>query len=242
MKVLGPAYLASFAANALIAAGQDGGEYGSASHPPDIVRICLMQRELEKKRLVIPLKGELAEYRDVARMFYLANEYRGELERLHLAMNPPEDAPDLQHVPLTEFADRIVEKIDEVVQHERELVPGDFHETPHLAHRLEQGVLIGSHPSHDALEQVRGKIPIENQQAALTRFELKQLFTAAGAAIQESRTSPWEIVNAGWLHKVQVLYPYAFSLFFTESGSIVEKIGEFDARLLATDEVLLKSI
>ena len=32
------------------------------------------------------------------------------------------------------------------------------------------------------------------------------------------------------------------SLFFTETGSIVEKIEEFDARLLATDEVLLKSI
>ena len=41
---------------------------------------------------------------------------------------------------------------------------------------------------------------------------------------------------------MQVLYPYAFSLFFTETGSIVERIEEFDSRLLATDEVLLKSI
>jgi hypothetical protein len=243
VKVLGPAYLASFAANALIAAGQDGGEYGSTSHPPDIVRVCLMQRELEKKGLRIPLAGELAEYRDVGRMFYLANEHRGELERLHLAIAPPEDAPDLQHIPpLTEFADRIVDRIDEVVRHERELVPGDFRETPHLARRLEQGVLIGSHPSHDALEQLRRQIPPADRQAALARSELEQVFAAASAVIQESRTSPWEIVNAGWLHKVQVLYPYAFSLFFTETGSIVERIEEFDSRLLATDEVLLKSI
>ena len=92
VKVLGPAYLASFAANSLIASGQDGGDYGSTSHPPDIVRLCLMQRQLEKKGLTIPLSGELAEYRDIARMFYLANEHRWELERLHLAIAPPDDA------------------------------------------------------------------------------------------------------------------------------------------------------
>ena len=65
----------------------------------------------------------------------------------------------------------------------------------------------------------------------------------AKAAIQETHTLPWEIINAGWLHKVEVLYPAAFSLFFAPGTSrLSDKIDEFDGRQASTDEVLLKSI
>ena len=60
--------------------------------------------------------------------------------------------------------------------------------------------------------------------------------------IQETRTTPWEIINAGWLHKTQVMYPEAFKLFFEKEGCVLDKINEFDSRLQATNRVLLKSI
>ena len=69
IKVLGPAYFASFAASSLIAAGSDGGEYGSKTHPPDIVRICLMRRMLDKKDLDLPLTKDFGSFESLAQLF-----------------------------------------------------------------------------------------------------------------------------------------------------------------------------
>ena len=64
-KILGPAYLVSFLAFTLLEANLVAAEYGSASHPPDIVRICMMQRVLENRGLKIRLQGELSEFQDI---------------------------------------------------------------------------------------------------------------------------------------------------------------------------------
>ncbi len=53
----------------------------------------------------------------------------------------------------------------------------------------------------------------------------------------------WEIVNAGWLHKIEDIYPQAFSLFFgSDNTPIEEKIAGWGEELEGIDRLLLKSI
>ena len=42
-------------------------------------------------------------------------------------------------------------------------------------------------------------------------------------AVQESRVLLWEIVNAGWLHKIENIYPRAFTLFFDSDDTPLEE-------------------
>lgn len=239
-KVLGPAYLASFSAFALITTGLDGGDHGSKSHPPDIVRICLMRRMLDKKNLKVPLAGIFSEFGDLARLFYLLNEERNRIDRSFLALGPPDDAPDLEHLRITDFADEIVERIDAALDHTRELQASDYLRLPQLANRLGDGVLIGSFadrtPIEAALVRWGGDASAGDSEAR------KAAYLALKAAVQEQPVLPWEIVNAGWLHKVTTIYAMGCESLFSGSGAILDKIDDFDAKLLATDEALLKSL
>ncbi|HQU46718.1 MAG TPA: hypothetical protein PK867_28190, partial [Pirellulales bacterium] len=239
-KILGPAYLASFSAFALITTGLDGGDHGSKSHPPDIVRICLMRRMLDKKDLKVPLAGTFAEFGDLARLFYLLNEERNKIDRSFLALGPPDDAPNLEHLRITEFVDEIAERIDTALDHTRELQASDYLRLPQLADRLADGVLIGSYADRTPIEAA-----LANWDAAGTGADpqaRKTAYLSLKAAIQEQPVLPWEIINAGWLHKVTTIYASACDLFFSGSGAILDKIEDFDAKLLATDEALLKSL
>jgi hypothetical protein len=241
-KILGPAYLASFSAFALITTGLDGGEHGSKTHPPDIVRICLMHRMLKNNEFTVPLAGAFADFGDLSRLFYQVNERRSEIDRVVLALEPPEDAPNLEHLRITEFADEIIERIDTVLGHTRELQASDYQRLPQLAARLADGVLIGSYA-----DQTRIKDALANwgNQGANTHADSdarKAAYLAVKRAIQEQPVLPWEIINAGWLHKVTTIYSMACESFFSGSGAIIDKIEAFDAKLLATDDALLKSL
>jgi hypothetical protein len=239
-KILGPAYLASFSAFALITTGLDGGEHGSESHPPDIVRICLMRRMLDRKELTVPLVGEFAEFGDLARLFYRLNEQRNEIDRRFLALGPPDDAPDLEHLRITEFADEIVQRIDAALDHTRELQASDYERLPQLASRLADGVLIGSYADRGPIEAAIATWKAGESNASSEAR--KAAYLSLKAAVQEQPVLPWEIINAGWLHKVTTIYASACDSFFSGSGTVREKVEDFDSRLVATDKTLLKSL
>jgi len=62
-------------------------------------------------------------------------------------------------------------------------------------------------------------------------------------AVQESRVLLWEIVNAGWLNKIENIYPRAFILFFgSDNTSIEKKVTSWGEELEGIDRLLLKSI
>jgi hypothetical protein len=68
-------------------------------------------------------------------------------------------------------------------------------------------------------------------------------FDQVRQAVQESRALLWEIVNAGWVHKIRSIYPKAFARFFTPSNiALQENIENWGEELEATDRLLLKSI
>jgi hypothetical protein len=109
------------------------------------------------------------------------------------------------------------------------------------------GILVGSYP-----------VP-QSQDSAKKNFSEGRIgsekLEEAKHAVQESRVLLWEIVNAGWLHKIQYIYPQAFKLFFGTADSsgrenqsseddrpIKEKIVAWSNELERIDRLLLKSI
>jgi hypothetical protein len=255
-KVLGPAYLISFLAFTFLEADLIVGDYGTETHPPDIVRICLMQRVLENRGLKIPLKGDHAEFQDVATLYYLANERRVRaLKRQYhhhgdggfvRSCPPPGHYKGISQAVLKRFVDRIIVKVDETVHGQGELRGQDFQRIEKLAGRLKDGVLIGSCPDEGVLAETLGRwesvLADGMGKKGTNESQMREAFDRLALSIQENPTTPWEIINAGWLHKVQVIQEDAFELFFCEDGPLLEKADEFDTRLQANDDVLLKSI
>jgi len=243
-KILGPAYLASFATSALVIAGLEGSEISSDTHPPDIVRIALVQEVLKKSQLRVPLSRNWFGSDDLSSFFYNVLEERTSVSRRH------SDYPTGTSLPLLtlgEFADSVCEEVDEIISLNQQLTIKDFARIGHLAKRLADGILIGSFP--DPKNRERAKKEFLDHRIEPGRLE------KAKYAIQESRVLIWEIVNAGWLQKIEHLYPEAFHLFFgfedpsgkeNEASSsntpIREKIIMWSDKLERIDKLLLSSI
>jgi hypothetical protein len=230
-EVLGPAYLASFATFALARVGAGGAERSSETHPADIVRISIVRDVLEKNDLKVMLNDEWRDYGDLTSFFYNALEERTKLDRKYVGYARPWPQPSFI---LHDFVDAVCEEIDQLISLSQQLTPKDFTRIrPLVVKRLARGIPISSYPKSELQQSVaRGSLA----QDTLKFDQLKQ-------AVQEHRTLLWEIANAGWLHKIEILYPSAFQLFFTATDvPLQEKIMNWGKELEAIDKLLLKSI
>jgi len=231
-QVLGPAYLASFSTFALGTAGAGGAEIASETHPADIVRICIIREVLERNNLKVALMEPWGDFEDIASFFYYVVEERTKLDRTYL--RTVVSWPQLPII-LQDFVDAICEQIDELLSLRRQLTPGDFSRIPSLMKRLSNGIPISAyHETEVAKPTKRNSKEGEDQVTDFTKLK---------DSVQERRTLLWEVVNAGWLHKIVTLYPFAFRLFFTSDGADVEeKVVRWSEELETTDKLLLKSI
>lgn len=232
-EILGPAYLASFATFALMSAGAGGAEIATMTHPADIVRICIIRDILEKKGIKVRLTKGWSGYDDVTSFFYNLLEECANVYRKHLSAMVPQPPLPLK---LQDFVDTICEQIDELITLSRQITPRDFSRVEHLvSNRLSRGMPIGSYPNP---KQV--KIAIKGlQKDSLTTSNFNKLKKAS----QESRTLIWEIVNAGWLHKIKSIYPNAFEIFFRSGDADIQtKMLDWGKQLEGIDRLLLKSV
>ena len=231
-QILGPAYLASFATFALVVAGGGGSEINSETHPADIVRIAIIQEALEKNNLKIVLAEPKLDSDDISSLFYNALEERVKLERQYI--RPPLEQPQPQFI-LQEFVDVIYEQVDQTISLSQQLTVKDFDRIYGLAKRLAKGILIGSYQNPQLMESVQDNF-------SEGRIDPQKLNEAKNA-VQESRVLLWEIVNAGWLHKIEHIYPRAFTLFFdSDATPLEEKASRWEEELEGIDRLLLKSI
>jgi hypothetical protein len=231
-QILGPAYLASFAIFALVVAG--GSEIATETHPADIVRICIIQEVLQKNNLIVAMTEPILDCADVATFFYNILEERTKLDRKYIHHIPQQPQPPLI---LQEFVDSICEQVDQVISLNQQLTLRDFNRIKGLSERLSKGIIIGSYPNHKHPET------IEKIKKILAKDLVPNSLDNAKKAVQESRTLLWEIINAGWLHKIQSLYPQASTLFFTPSVTpLKEKITMWGEEIESVDRLLLKSI
>ena len=231
-QILGPAYLASFAMFALLVAGAGGSEIISKTHPADIVRVCIIYEVLQKKNLKVVMSKSICDCDDMASFFYTVLEDRTKLDRKYIyrTMQQPQ-------LPLIwqDFVDAICEQVDSVVPLDHQLKSDDFNRITKLSERLSKGILIGSYRDSSSEDLIK-KYPLNERSNV-------QKLSDAKKAVQESRTLSWEIINAGWLHKIEHVYPEAFNLFFSSStDSLIEKIREWGQQLESIDRLLLKSM
>lgn len=232
-QILGPAYLASFVTFALAFAGAGGVEMVTMTHPADIVRICIVHEFLENKNVKVALGEPWSDYADIASFYYNLLEERASLDRKY--MHTVARQPGLPWV-LPDFVDAISEQADELITLSRQVAPGEFSRVEHLvAERLSRGIPIGSYPNPERVKQAIESLEERNLNGS--KFdELKE-------ASQESRTLIWEIVNAGWVHKVRSGYPSAFALFFSAGdASVQSRMLTWGKELEVADKLLLKSI
>jgi len=231
-QILEPAYLASFATFALVVAGGGGSEISSETHPADVVRIAIIQEALEKSNLKVVLAESRLDSNDISSLFYNALEERVKLERQYIRL--PLEQP-LQQFILQEFVDVIYEQVDQTISLSQQLTIKDFARIDGLVKRLSKGILIGSYQNPQLIESAKGNF-------SEGRID-SQKINEAKNAVQESRVLLWEIVNAGWLHKIEHIYPRAFTLFFdSDAKPLEEKIKSWGKELEEIDRLLLKSI
>ena len=231
-RVLGPAYLASFCTYALLVSGIDGNEKSYESHPANIVRISIIQEYLESRNIKVPLSSELLGCSDIGSYYYNMLEKYNEISRKFLNSystynNPPFD--------LTELVDTISEQVDSIVKLEISLTNEDFKRIKFLQDRLSNGITIASYQELEKLEAARKMYPEEN-------INLEELNNAK-MALQETRTKLWEIINTGWINKIETIIPKAIETFFGDNNdTLSKKIEKYGNELKNYDDVLLKSI
>lgn len=231
-RVLGPAYLASFCTYALLVSGIDGNEKNYQSHPANIVRIVIIQEYLEKRNIKIPLSKELLECSDIGSYYYNMLEMYNETSRKFLNSYSSHKIPPFD---LTEIVDTISEQVDNIVKLEVFLEHKDFDRIRFLKKRLSKGITIASYQELEKLDAAKKSYPESN-------VNLEELNNAK-AALQETRTKLWEIINAGWINKIETIIPIALDIFFGSNDELLnKKIEKFDNVLKNNDNVLLKSI
>lgn len=231
-RVLGPAYLASFCTYALLVSGIDGNEKNYKSHPANIIRISLIHEYLENRNIKIPLTNELLGCSDIGSYYFNMLEMYNELSRKFLNSCSFQISPRFD---LTEIVDTISEQVDNIVKLEISLTNEDFVRIKFLKERLSKGITIASYQELEKLEESRKNYP--NKDVTLEELNI------AKNALQETRTKLWEIVNTGWINKIESLFPKAIELFFGNNNDLLsDKIEKFDLELKKIDEILLKSI
>lgn len=230
-KILGPAYLASFATFAIVTAGAGGSEIAYETHPPDVVRIAIIQEVLQKSNIRVNIPEVVDKCTDMSYLFFTLLEERSKLDRLHIHSSIEQKLPK---IAIGEFVDIICEEVNRIISLKQELTIKDFARIDSLEKRLSKGIYIGSYRESQFNETLITKIQTEKNSCDLNVIK---------NSVTESRVLLWEIINAGWLHKIKELYPRAFSLFFgTNDGQIKDKIVAWGKEMEDTDRLLLKSI
>jgi hypothetical protein len=173
-------------------------------------------------------------FTDLSSHFFRIIEERTELDRQYHQHFIEKFQPKLP-LGTGQFVDVICDQVNNAISLNRQPSSEDFARIEKLATRLSKGILIGSCQDFQLSESERKRF----SDGKISPSELDR----AKEAIQESRVWPWEIINAGWQHKIQYIYPEAFALFFdSDNAQINEKIEEWSLILDMTDRLLLKSI
>lgn len=232
-RVLGPAYLASFCTYALLVSGLDGNEKSYISHPANIVRISIIQEYLENLDIKVPLTQPILGCSDIGSYYYNMLEKYNEISRKYLHSYSQQKALPFD---LTELVDTISEHVDTNVKLKISLTNDDFIRIKILTNRLAKGITIASYPELDKLEIAKNMYPINE-------VNLEEL-NMGKEALQETRTKLWEIINAGWINKIESLFPTALELFFSNLGDtdFSANLHMYGVELEKYDNVLLKSI
>ena len=234
-KTLGPAYLASFCTFILLISGIEGNEISNETHPSNVLRINLIQEYLESRNIKIPLNDKFLFEGNSDFEFLLLNfmvENYNETSRKYLNPDSFHDSPNID---TTLLLDTISEEVDDIINFNFILTKENFKRIDSLKERLPKGITIASFQDVEKLKEAQKKYPKE-------KVKIDDL-NEAKESLQEKRAKLWEIINSGWINKIENIIPNAIQLFFeNEDYSFTKKMEILNNELEKNDGILLKSI
>ena len=234
-KILGPAYLASFSSFVLLLSGIEGNERYSSTHPSNVLRINLIYEYLDSRNIVLPINKSFLNSSDLGSYYYYMLENYNETSRKYLFPDISQEYPSLD---TTALLDLISDEVDDLIDLSVSLSSEDFKRITSLKDRLSNGIPIASFHDIELITEVK-----ENYAEGFDSDNELEHFNEVKQSLQETRTKLWEIINTGWINKVETILPEAIKLFFEdEDRDFNEKMQEFNNKLEKNDMLLLKSI
>ena len=220
---IGPAYFISFITFALISFLDYGIASHSDKHPSVILRASIILDYLRDNEIVFNSTWGINDYCKVFEEC-LVNQYS-------IFKDEPEKS-----IKATKFNMNLRKQIKELKLANFKITESDSIRIRKLVSSLSQGIPIGSICDSDT-ESILEMLNENNLNIEKLNY-LKE-------SVSERSCKLWEILNAGWIYKLEYLYNEATSIFFgSESGnrSFNEKTSNYGKLIDILDERLLSSI
>jgi len=232
-KLLGPAYLASFADFVIATSASDPIESFSETHPDARFRITALLESLRRDDIA----ARFGEGRELADFFYHLFEDRAAAERRYLRS----DIPKLPRLDFNakEFQHDVIEHIDEILPEQLRARSFTSEHFTRLSDRLKRGIPIGSYNAVDrdvavpifdraesALSALLGQASEDDGGPASTESNataVDEQLNEMRALVRETPCTVAEILNAGWMYKIESIYL-----------PLIHDLGAFNAEMEAT--------
>lgn len=226
IQIIGPAYFLSLASFAILQSLVTGFGASSNSHPPFAMRLSLLFSYLDKNKLDIKTKLPDNNEGTIHSFIYsLTKNINANLLGINETLSTEPSIDDLM-VFYKFIRNELIKDNDQTI---------DIKPIFELAEDLKRMIPIGSYRNHDSDNNNIEKLNDEG----LTKEE----FNKIKETLTERNAELWEILNAGWVYKVQEIIPFGLKLFFEEPyDNIFEKIETYNEKLNLLDDRLLVSI
>lgn len=222
-SILGPAYFISFVSFALLRTMDFGISSNSDHHPSILIRASIIANYLSESNLFFDSEWGIEDYCDTFYDCLMEQQsiFRDESKRIE---------------GLTKFVHSLREEIKKLELNLFAISSDDAARIKSMVESLENGVPIGS-----VFDNNKADISYElEKEEVIDKEKLNQL----KALMSERAAKTWEILNAGWVFKLENLCRRGEEIFFfnSEALEIKVKIDKYGEMVDLLDERLLASI
>lgn len=226
IDIIGPAYFLSLASHALLQSLITGLEVSTNHHPPFAMRLALLHAYIDKNSQNLLTKLPTGEKDSIHSFIYDMTSIIN--ENVKQITDPTENEPLIEN--LMDYYFYLNEELVEKGTINKEI--GSIFE---LVEKLRIKVPIGGYRSTNGDKNLLKQL----NKKGLTTEE----FSVIRNSLSERNTELWEIINAGWLFKMNEFIPFGLKLFFDNSTkNIHEKLNDYREKLDLLDDRLLVSI
>jgi hypothetical protein len=226
IRIIGPAYFTSLASFAMLETLVIGLGVSSNSHPPFAMRLALLFSYLDKNELKIQTIMPDGKNDTIHSFIYKMTEnINSNLKNVNNTIGAEPSISDL--MLFYKFIRNELIKDDKYLKN----IDPIFN----LVDDLNKMIPIGSYRSHSKDEEYLEKLKLK--ELTIDEFNLIK------DSLTERNAELWEIINTGWVYKIQTIIPFGLKLFFESNEfSIEEKLKSYSEKLEMLDDRLLVSI
>lgn len=223
-SLLGPAYFISFVSFALLSTMDFGISSHSEMHPSVIIRASIMINYLRDNNIVFESIWGIEDYSEIF--------YQCLIEQNSIFKDEPKKAIK----GLTKFNRNLRKQVKDLKLNNFSINRTDSQRIKNLVVNLEKGIPIGS---------VCDENEIDFKSILINPDLTKEELTKLKNSVTERSCKTWEILNAGWIFKLENSIQKGEQIFFNKENSeedINKKIDSYGVVVDFLDERLLSSI